>query len=63
MAKQKVELSKKLSGNGKFNWEDLTLTIGEDGDGGVIDLKDKLKSFDGEVVRFSFVVAEVVAEG
>ena len=58
MAKQKLEMTKKLSGNGIYSSKDFTISIGEE----IVDLKDKLQMFDGEIVKFSFALSDILAE-
>jgi len=58
MAKQKLEINKTLKGNGVLNCKDLTISIGEE----IINLKEKLEMFDGENIKFSFGLAEIIAE-
>ncbi len=59
MAKQKLEMTKKLSGNGIYDSSKFTITIGDE----VIDLKQKLEMFNGEEIKFSFALSDVIAEG
>jgi hypothetical protein len=59
LARQKLEITKKLSGNGVYDASDFTITIGDE----IIDLKEKLQMFNGEDVRFSFALLDVISEG
>lgn len=59
MAKQKLEITKALKGNGLFDASKLTITVGDE----VIDLKEKLQMFNGETVKFGFALSDVLAEG
>ena len=58
MAKNKWQETKKIDATGTFNSDNMQIEIGDE----IIDLKDKLKMFNGETIKFSISKVDIIAE-